>query len=414
MMERVILHADLNNFYASVECLYHPEIRNRPVAVGGDPQKRHGIVLAKNDLAKQYGVKTGETLWQARQKCSDILFVPPHFDLYLKFSQLAKEIYAQYTDQIESFGLDECWLDITHSQKLFGEGEVVADAIRQQMKARLGITCSVGVSYNKIFAKLGSDYKKPDATTVISKANYQTLVWPLPIQALLYIGKKTEEKLQQMGIHTIGDLASVKVQYLEERLGKNGRMLWQFANGLDDSPVALSSQPRQMKSISNSTTCARDLIRNDEIKITMYALCESIAARLHQKQLFANTVQIGIKDYQFHSYQRQIQLDRPIATCQDIFQQAFQLLQKHHISGKPIRNISIRVSNLTKAPIEQLSLFQDYQQGRKQEQIDFTIDDIRQRFGHAAIQRGLMLKDPALAEFNPQEDHIIHPEGFFR
>ena len=190
-----------------------------------------------------------------------------------------------------------------------------------------------------------------------------------------------------MGIHTIGDLASVKVQYLEERLGKNGRMLWQFANGLDDSPVALSSQPRQMKSISNSTTCARDLIRNDEIKITMYALCESIAARLHQKQLFANTVQIGIKDYQFHSYQRQIQLDRPIATCQDIFQQAFQLLQKHHISGKPIRNISIRVSNLTKAPIEQLSLFQDYQQGRKQEQIDFTIDDIRQRFGHAAIQR---------------------------
>ena len=236
-MDRVILHCDMNSFYASVECLYNPSIRNKPVAVGGSVEKRNGIILAKNDVAKRFGVKTGDALWQARQKCPNLVIVPPDFKKYIKLSRLAVEIYNSYTNLVEGFGLDECWLDVTGSTHLFGSGEEIAEAIRQRVKTELGITCSIGVSFNKIFAKLGSDMKKPDAITVITKDNYKSTVWPLPVEDLLFVGRATKQKLNRYGIKTIGDLACSNLSFLETLLGKWGSYLWGYANGLDASTV---------------------------------------------------------------------------------------------------------------------------------------------------------------------------------
>lgn len=203
-MDRVVLHSDMNNCYASIELLHRPELRGKPLAVGGDPEARHGIVLAKDEIAKKSGVKTGMALWQARQVCPDIVFVPPRMDLYLRFSRLAHEIYAEYTDQQEAFGVDESWLDVTGSCTLKGDGMAIAQDISRRIKRELGITVSIGVSWNKIFAKLGSDYKKPDAITRFGRDNYKELIYPLPASDLLYVGSKTEAKLAKYGIRTIG------------------------------------------------------------------------------------------------------------------------------------------------------------------------------------------------------------------
>ena len=267
-MERIILHSDLNNFYASVECLYHPELREKPVAVCGDPELRHGIVLAKNQLAKGCGIKTGEVLWQARQKCPELVLVPPSYERYLSYSAMAKEIYQEYTDQVESFGLDECWLDVTGSTALFGGGCTLADRIRERIRRELGVTASVGVSFNKVFAKLGSDLRKPDATTAISPRDFREKIWPLPVQTLLYVGRATQNKLQRYGIRTIGELARADRGMLQFAFGKNGLMLWAFANGLDTSPVSNIGAKSLIKSIGNSTTTPRDLLSDGEVRIT--------------------------------------------------------------------------------------------------------------------------------------------------
>lgn len=255
-MDRVILHSDLNSFYASVECLYHPELRGKPVAVGGSAEERHGIILTKNDLAKKCGVKTGEALWEAREKCPDIVILPPNFPLYLKFSKMARQIYADYTDKVEPYGIDECWLDVTGCNK---SGLEIAEEIRQRINFEMGVTVSIGVSFNKIFAKLGSDMKKPDAITVISKEHFKDKIWGLPAADMLYVGKSTNSKLARYAINTIGDIANMRVEFLTSFLGKMGGCLWAFANGLDDSPVAYDGEVAPCKSIGNSTTCYRDL-----------------------------------------------------------------------------------------------------------------------------------------------------------
>ena len=282
---RIILHADLNNFYASVECLYNPSLRGKPVAVGGDAEKRHGIILAKNNEAKAFGVKTGETLWQARQKCPGLIFASPRYDLYVKYSRLARSLYEEYTSQVESFGLDECWLDVTNSETLWGDGKRIADEIRLRVKRELGVTVSIGVSFNKVFAKLGSDMKKPDATTVIPRETFQEIVWPLPVENLLFVGRATTRKLKSTGVRTIGDLAQTNVNALRRKFGKPGEMLWNFANGLDESRVSEADAAQKIKTISNSSTLPRDLISEEDVKIPLYILCESVAERLRDHSL---------------------------------------------------------------------------------------------------------------------------------
>jgi DNA polymerase-4 len=413
-MDRVVLHSDLNNFYASVECLYRPEIRNKPVAVCGDPEQRHGIVLAKNYLAKAHGIQTGEAIWQAAQKCPGLIVVPPNFPLYLQYSRLARQIYADYTDQIEPFGLDEAWLDVTASTGLFGSGEKIADDIRQRIREEMGVTVSVGVSWNKIFSKLGSDLKKPDATTVISRENYQQVVWPLLSKELLYVGPATQKKLYYHGINTIGDIGRTTPQYLRRILGKWGEFIWHFANGYDESPVTRTGEEAVIKSIGNSATTPRDLVSDDDVDLLLYALSESVAMRLRESGLECRVVEISVRDNSLYSFVRQQKQPRRTNLASEIHDAAMGIFRANYRWERAIRSIGVRGSDLIPAHSDlQLSLFDDEMRRQKLVRLESAMDDVRRRFGNLSVRRALMLTDQRLGALNPKDDHIIHPIGYF-
>ena len=412
-MLRTILHSDLNNFYASVECLYDPSIRNKPVAVVGDVEKRHGIVLAKNYTAKAYGVKTGEPVWEARQSCPELVLVPPSYDRYLNFSKTAREIYSEYTDRVENFGLDECWLDVSESIGLFGGGGQIADMIRERIKKELGITVSVGVSFNKIFAKLGSDMKKPDATTIITQDNYKNKVWPLPAEELLYVGRATKRKLRSDGITTIGELAKADPRLLKREFGVNGVMLWRFANGMDSTPVSEIWSEPSIKSIGNSTTLPYDVTEEGDVRITLYVLCESIAERLRDNNFLCKTVQIGIRDKNLYSYERQGKLSFETNSAEELFKTAFALYSQNK-PAYPIRSLSVRGTELSGIRMRQMSCLEEFERMEKLERAEAAVDEIRRRFGHFSVQRGIMLTNTELSGLDPKSEHIIHPVGFLK
>ena len=409
-MERVILHSDLNAFYASVEELYHPELAGQPIAVCGDPEARHGIVLAKNQLAKECGVKTGDVIWEARQKCRDIVILPARYERYLYYSGEIKKLYLSVTNQVEPFGLDECWLDVTGSTHLFGTGEEIANQIREQVKSRYGLTVSVGVSYNKVFAKLGSDYKKPDATTVITRENYRDVVWPLPVEDLLYVGRATKEKLKLYDIKTIGELAAIDPSALKSMFGKIGLMLWSFANGRDSSIVADFAAQDPIDSVGNSTTAPRDLVTDDDIMITLVALSESVAARLRKQGLTGRTIHVSVRDNDLYSVGRQHTIQYHTNNSRLIADYAFQLYKKHHYSGKPVRSLGVTVSNLIPDCYPQLSLFPEQHHVDKLDRIERVKDKLRGKYGYGVIQQGIMLVDPML-NLDAMKDHVIHPVG---
>ena len=414
---RSILHVDCNNFYASVECLCHPEIRNYPVAVAGDPLNRHGIILAKNMLAKKLGVTTGEAIWEAKLKAPGLVLVPPDYKKYLRFSRMAREIYYEYSDQVEAFGLDENWIDLTHSlQYLHSDPVSVANTIRERVKEELGVTVSVGVSFNKIFAKLGSDMKKPNATTEISYEHFKEIVWPLPVRDLLYVGKATAKKLELITVSTIGDLAQMDVAILKRRLGKWGEILWLFANGMDTSPVRKISESEQIKSIGNGTTCPRDLKTEQDVRLVFTVLAESVAARLRDCCVKCQGVQIYLRDSDLFTISRQKKTEFPCCTSAPILETAMELFRQHYRWHKPLRSVSLSAIYLVTANRHmQLSLFDDTaKQLLAQEQIEKTVDMLRFRYGHNAIMRASALLDPKLTGFNPKEDHTIHPYSYFR
>ncbi|MCD8379130.1 MAG: DNA polymerase IV [Lachnospiraceae bacterium] len=413
-MDRVILHSDMNNCYASIELLHHPKLRGHPIAVGGDPEARHGIVLAKDQIAKKAGVKTGMALWQARQVCPEIIFVPPHMDLYLRFSKLAREIYADYTDQQEPFGLDECWLDVTHSGSYKGDGMTIAKEISSRIKYELGVTVSIGVSWNKIFAKLGSDYKKPDAITAITKDNFHQIAWPLPVGDLLYVGRATQKKLNLYGIRTIGQLAQTDPELLHRWLGKMGLVLHMFANGEDQTPVAVEDYHAPIKSIGNSTTTPRDLVSDTDVKIIVYALAESVSARLRENNFKCRVVEISVRDSDLYSFTRQHKMSAPTDLTTEIAENAMKLFHDNYRWRKPIRSVGVRACDLVEAdcPV-QLDLFIDENKRERLHKMDMTVDVIRRRFGYESIQRGLMYQDRLLSKLNAKDDHTVHPRGYF-
>ena len=428
-MDRVILHSDCNCFYASVELLHHPELRGKPVAVGGDPEARHGIVLTADYTAKRYGVKTGMALWQAKQVCPEITFLPPRMDLYLRFSRMAHEIYADYTDRQEPYGIDECWLDVTGSASLKGDGLLIAKEISSRIKYELGITVSIGVSFNKIFAKLGSDYKKPDAITTMSKGEFQQKAWPLPVSDLLYVGASTNKKLQSLGIKTIGNLAQTDESVLNSRLGKMGSILWAFANGYDDSPVKIENTSAPIKSVGNSTTTPKDMETDEDVKIVLYILAESVAARLRENGFRCRTVEITMRDNDLYHFSRQLKLPNASSITKEIAEAGNQLYKENYrlpadreelqseeraFYQKPLRSIGIRGTDLvTDNYWEQLNLFSDPERREKLGKVDAAVDEIRKRFGFYSIQRGLMYRDRILSSVNAQDDHTVHPHGYF-
>lgn len=375
---RSILHVDMNNFYASVECLYRPEIRHLPVAVAGDPLNRHGIILAKNMIAKRLGVKTGEAIWEAKQKAPKLVTVPPDFAKYLKFSRLARDILYDYTNQIEAFGLDENWADVTGSLSIFGSAHDIAELIRKRVKNELGITVSIGVSFNKIFAKLGSDYKKPDAITDITPENFRSLVWPLPASDLLYVGKATSRKLTSIGITTIGGIAKCPKDVLCRKLGKWGEVLWLFANGLDSAPVRLLGQEAAVKSVGNGITCPRDLTADEDVQLVFTVLAESVAARLRDYNLKCTGVEIQIRDKNLYYMTRQQKISRPTFLSSDIIAAAMQLFSANYRWFYPVRAVALRGINLVTADtLVELSLFEDENRNLAAENLARTIDGLR-------------------------------------
>ena len=395
--ERVILHSDLNNFFASVEVALHPEYAGKPLIVCGDPKERRGVVLAKNEEAKKYGIKTAETVYSALKKCPNLLMVSSHFHEYNRYSRAVRAIYERFTDVIEECSIDECSLDMTESILLFGSGEEIAEKIRLAVKAELGLTVSVGVSFNKSFAKLASELKKPDAVSVISKHNYKNVVYPLPVGALLFVGKSTESALQKLGVHTIGDLANADEGLLVKALGKRGRQLWLVARGEDNEPVKPEKRKQDLKSIGNSTTLPKDAVDREEIKRWIFALSESVAARQRDADVGrANTVHVVVRNEQMQDVTFQTKIP-PTSLCEDIAKAAYGLFCQHIPMGYRVRMLGVTVSGFD-YHIEQLQLDIDdsAKQYQKKESVENAVAKIREKYGYASMQRGLVMQDELL------------------
>lgn len=413
-LDRKILHIDADAFYASVECLYHPALRGKPVAVCGDAEQRHGIVLAKNQFAKQFGIKTGEAIWQAKEKCPKLQILSARFDLYLEFSGYLREIYLRYTDQVENFGLDEAWCDVTGSAGLFGNSAAIAKEISETVRRELGITVSVGIAWNKVFAKLGSDYRKPNGITEFTRENYRELIWPRPASDLLYVGPATSRKLDGYGIHTIGQLAQTDSKWLRRLLGKWGGYLWQFANGLDITPVALFGTESPVKSVGNSITTYRDIEDCAEAWQVILHLSESVSWRLRENALRCRTIEISCRDNQLSCAGTQIRLAAPTFLTEEIAAAAFRLLRKHDSFYRPLRSIGVRGMDVVGLDCGMQLSFTDNpdKQGRL-EKIESCVDQLRKRFGHESVCRASLLRADILGESGPLT-HVIHPVGYFR
>ncbi len=391
MKDRVILHCDCNNFFASVETVLNPEYKNVPLAVCGSQDDRHGIVLAKNELAKKYNIKTAETVFSAKKKCPGLVICSPHYEKYAEYSERANAIYYKYTDMVEQFGIDESWLDVTASKKLFGTGYEIAEKIRKEIRDTLGITVSIGVSFNKVFAKLGSDYKKPDAITVIDRENFKKIIFPLPVSDLLFVGPKTKAALSAMGIKTIGDLANSDSDLLTQRLGKNGAMIHKYANGNDNSPVA--TEKEDAKSISNGFTFKHDLVGREEARIGIDYLSEEIGAKLRRQGLRCGVVALTVKDEFLNSIRRQVQINPPTDISREIADSAFSLLFENWRETKPIRMLTVSAMDLSSYGAEQINLFDTEEDDRreKNKKIDNAVDKIRQKYGIESITNGSII-----------------------
>lgn len=394
LRERTILHSDMNCFYASVEMMLDPSLRGKAVAVCGSTENRHGIVLAKSELAKKAGVKTGMVNWEARQHCPNLIMVKPQYDQYLKYSELARNIYQRYTDQVEPYGMDECWLDVTGSRSVCGDGAKIAENIRQTVKEELGLTVSIGVSFNKIFAKLGSDMKKPDAITEITRECFRDKVWPLPASDLLYVGRATTAKFNTYGIHTIGDIAAADPNLLKRMLGVNGLQLWQYAAGKDDTPVMHKDFVSRIKSVGHGITCIADLLNEEEVWKVMLELSQDIGHRLRLHKLKAAGVQISVRSNDLGYRQFQGPLSLSTQSPMLMAKKALTLFHDNYRWSTPVRAVTVRAINLIPQDNpEQIDLFTDMRRMEKVEKLDDCIEEIRRRFGKRAVFQACLLGD---------------------
>lgn len=428
-MERIIIHADLNNFYASVERKLNPELRGKPVAVCGSREERRGIVLAKSEEAKRFGIKTGDTVWQAQRKCPDLIVVPPHFDLYMKTSRQVKAVYARYTDLIESYGIDECWLDVTASTRIFppytpkyvevnGEKHFsdeylrfLGDHIRHSVREELGVTVSCGVSFNKAFAKLGSDLKKPDGTTVISKLHYPSVINGLPVGDLLYVGRATREKLAAMGLTTIGKLAAADDEKVIGAFGKVGETLLCYARGEDASQVKHMDDKREYKSIGNSCTYPEDVVSYERAERLLYVLAESVAARLRESgQGLADTVHLWVRYADLHDFSVQKKV-RHTALCGEIARHACELFRANVKPPFQVRALGVTLSGFDNG-LSQVTLDEACGNYKKLEAVERCVDEIRKKHGYDKVQRGVVAAEPSQMRNDIKNSHLIKPANF--
>ena len=392
--QRAILHSDQNCFYASVEMMLDPTLRGKPVVVCGATEERHGIVLAKSEEAKKCGVKTEMVNWEAKQLCPDMVSVPPHYDEYLKYSKLARNIYQRYTDLIEPFGMDECWLDVTHSRWNAGDGMTIAEKIRRSMKEELGLTVSVGVSYNKVFAKLGSDMKKPDAITEITPENYREKVWPLPASDIIYCGRATTAKLAKYGIHTIGDIANTEPEFFQRLMGVNGLALWRYASGTDTSRVMHKDYESPIKSIGHGITCVADLLNREEVWKVILELSQDIGHRLRVHGLTARGVELWVRGNDLMGAQYRGYLPFMTQLPSEIASGAYELFCERYTWTTKVRSVTVRATNLVPQETpDQLSLFMDTQRIERRERLQDAVEAVRERYGKKAITYAVLMGD---------------------
>lgn len=416
-MDRTILHIDANCFFASVETAYNPKLAAFPVAVTGDAEARHGIILTANYKAKLgYGIKTGEPIFRAKQKCPELVVIKTNPERYLRHSELMRNILADYSDRVEPFGCDEAWLDITDITNSVEDGENVAREISTRIKRELHITVSIGVSFCKVFAKFASDYKKPDAITVISRSNFQDIVWNSPCENLLYIGRATKAQLARRGVTTIGGLAATPPELLRAWFGKNGLLLHSFANGQDLSVVRRCTVTPRAKSIGNSTTANRDLVCCEDVKRMFFVLADSVARRLREDGLCGKTVTIWLRRNDLSSFTHRCTLSVATDVAFEISDAAMKLFNEcYNLSDdKPLRSVGITVSSMeVQAPNPQLSLFFDDTKHERRHALECAMDNIRKSYGYYSICRAALLADAALTHFDPKSEHTLHPVGDF-
>ncbi len=404
---RTILHVDLNNFYASVEMILNPNLKGKFVAVCGSVENRHGIILAKSENAKKLGVKTGMTIKEAQELCPNLVLVEANHKHFTAYSKLVRNVYKNYTDKIESFGIDECWLDCTNSLKMFKSGEFIADEIRRRVKEEFGLTVSVGVSFNKVFAKLGSDLKKPDGTTVVSVDNFKEKVWHLPASDLLFVGKSMSAKLQKINIQTIGDLARIDKEYLVSKFGKWGGILHDYANGLDDSPVSYDGEEDEIKSVGNSMTCYRDIETDEDACMVFTVLAESVSARLISYGLKnASGISVYLRDENLFSITRQATFDVPTQLPEDFVKKAMELFKNNRNKYVNYRTLGLSVKGFNE--VEQMSIFSsDHDEKVK---LNSTISNIKQKYGNQSVVKGNLLKDKKLMRRESEQNSLMHPD----
>ena len=394
MSTRAILHSDLNCFYASVEMMLDPSLRGKAVAVCGCTEDRHGIVLAKSELAKKAGIKTGMVNWEAQRLCKDLVIVPPQYDQYLKYSKLTQAIYNRYTDLIEPFGMDECWLDVSGSRNACGDPMTIAESIRKTVREELGLTVSIGVSFNKIFAKLGSDMKKPDAITEITEDTFKEKIWGLPCSELIYCGSATTKKLERMGIRTIGQLAQADPRLLQNSLGVNGYALWIYANGKDASRVMHRDFVSPVKSVGHGITCNADLVNEDEVWKVMLSLTQDIGHRLRLHGLSARGVQIAVRGNDLFGSQYQTKLPFKTQLPSEIATAAFHIFKSNYEWRTHVRAVTVRAIDLVPVnATEQLSLFNDNERRERRERLEDCVEEIRGRFGKEVLTYCALLGD---------------------
>ena len=393
LSERIVLHCDLNNFFASVECYLDPSLKEKNVAVCGSVEERHGIVLAKNESAKSYGVKTGEAIWEAKLKCPDLVCVSPHYDKYVEFSRKVKSIYDEYTDMVEPFGIDECWLDITGSTTLFGDKMKIAEELRERIKTEIGLTISVGISFNKIFAKLASDIKKPDAVTLIEKKDIETKVWKMPCNDLFGVGRQTSKQFKTLGIKTIGDIANTPEEIMKRIFGKNGITLRNYANGIDFSPVLRETEVPPVKSVSRGITCKRDLYSYEEISPIVISLSEKVSHSLRKNGFLATTVRVAVKDNHLNIKEFQKKIKTPARAADVLYKNAMELINSNYFFHLPVRAVTVFAGDLVAdKACYQLCLDENYEQLEKLEKLDTQVDLLREKFGSAIIVRASSLE----------------------
>ncbi len=386
MANRIILHCDLNNFFASVESIDCPEYKNVPMAVCGDVKDRHGIVLAKNEKAKSFGVKTAETIWQAKEKCPTLVIAPPHYEKYVQYSKAVRTIYEQYTDKVEPFGMDECWLDVTGSLLLFGSGKNIANEIRRRVKKELGLTISVGVSFNKVFAKLASDMKKPDAVTVISEEDFKGVVWPLKIEEMIGVGKSTKKRLNDLGIYTLGDLAAADSLQMKRMLGKMGQQLCNAAAGKDLAPVLSNVELPKAKSYGRSITGAHDMTKTKEVADILLYLSEKVSSSLRAGRVMATAVQLHIRDEELSVHECQAKLSQPTRITEMIFSSAMELFSSVWFWDCNIRSVGVRAFDLVpEDDFSQYNLFYDSLRYEKLERLEAEVYKICKKYGNRAV-----------------------------